>query len=36
MSSAAISRFGGSVLDRLDAKVAVRPGVAQATRLRWT
>jgi len=33
MSSAAISRFGGSVLDRLDAKVAVRPGVAQATRL---
>lgn len=33
MSSAAISRFGGSVLDRLDAKVAVRPAVAQATRL---
>ncbi len=33
MSSAAISRFGGSVLDRLDAKVAVRPGVAPATRL---
>lgn len=33
MSSAAIARFGGSVLDRLDAKVAVRPGVAQATRL---
>lgn len=33
MSSAVISRFGGSVLDRLDAKVAVRPGVAQATRL---
>ncbi len=33
MSNAAIARFGGSVLDRLDAKVAVRPGVAQATRL---
>lgn len=33
MSSPAIARFGGSVLDRLDAKVAVRPGVAQATRL---
>ncbi len=33
MSNAAIARFGGSVLDRLDAKVAVRPAVAQATRL---
>ena len=33
MSSANIARFGGSVLERLDAKIAARPGVAHATRL---
>lgn len=31
--SATIARFGGSVLDRLDAKIATKPGITQATRL---
>lgn len=33
MSSANIARFGGSVLERLDAKITARPGVAPAARL---